>query len=314
MGGSMQTRMVLTLLVAALLGESFAAARPAAGRMSLVGNLRWIVQRHHPSSGDLPRTRDQLRADVRAARELLGQPMPGSAWQQIGWDEVRRLALERLAHPERIAQGKRTLLCGPAAALNTTARFNPLRYAKLVREVFSQGSVNGLRVDPRLRRLDVPIDAPTRTTKRDRDNANPLDWMMLTALRNAYGRNGFEGRKGTSLLSANLPWEVRWWLQEVAGFDRTRAFGGVLGMLAPRHRIAKINATFTGGPRSVILLMDMKGLRAEHHTLHWMRLVAPIERSSGQVTLKVFDHGADRTYVISERLFSRRLLQVIVAS
>jgi hypothetical protein len=308
-------RIVLPLLVAALLGEGSAAARPIVKQMSLGGNLGWMLQRH-PASGDLPRTRDGYRADLQAARRLLARPVPGSAWQQIGWEEVRGLALVRLAHPEQIAQGKRTLLCGPATALNTVARFNPLRYARLVREVYSQGSFNGLTVDSALRRLTVPIDASSASTAEgDRDNANPLDWMMLSAMRNAYGRSGFRGQKGTSLLSANLPSELRGWLQEVAGFESTRTSGGFPGLLSPRRRIAEINASFTGTPRPVILLMDMKGLRADHHTLHWMHLVAPIERTAdGGVRLQVFDHGANRTYQITERLFSRRLLQTIVGS
>jgi hypothetical protein len=328
---AMKRSLRFVLLVAALLvaGDGFATARPrgepsAPRAMSLLKNLLWLSSpHHHQAARGLPLDGTKWRSDAKAARELLDEPISGSAWQRISWEQVRRLALERLAHPERIAQGHRTLLCGPGITLNTIAQFNPLQYARLVREVYSQGTFNGLRVDQRLRRLGVPIDAPPGGAAiRDRDNANPLDWMMLSALRNAYGRQRFEGRKGTSLLSANLPREVRWWLQEVAGFQTTRTSGSFLrtfltSLTTPGRQLSRINAAFAAeGPRAVLLLMDMKGVRDQkEHGLHWMRLVEPIVSTpEGLLKLTVFDHGANRTYSVTNKLFARRLLHVIVAS
>ncbi len=316
----------LLLVAAGLLAALPAHALPARGlqrprSMTLQESLLWGLQRKKAPVSRAPGSPERLQLQRQAARRLLLKPMPAGAWSEIAWAGVQRLALERLDHPQRIAQGSETLLCGPAVALNATALLNPLRYARLVREVYGQGTFNGLAISGKLRR-QPPVLEPRprgRSARPRRSQANPLDWMMLSSLRNAYGRHGFLGRTGFRPLSVNLPFEVRGWLSEVAGLQQVSTQGSFLRtLLRPLpEKIRAINdAVGGGGERAVVLLLDMKGLRpAGPHSLHWVRLAAPIQTTAdGQVKLTLFDHGRHRDYQIPGKLFSRRLLHVIVGA
>jgi hypothetical protein len=211
------------------------------------------------------------------ALALLGKPVRGGAWRNLRWRQLRRQVAKQLKTPTRIDQGK-LHLCMSAVALNLTAERDPLRYVELVREVYQRGSFNGRGVSRKLRKAK-----PTAST-------NPLDWMMLSASRNAYGRPGFAGKEGFGLSAINLPGEMNRQLSEVSGLGKLRSYWRVLrsgAKLIPklnRHLVATPRASKGGPSRAskgeVVLLMSMKGIRPglRHHNLHWTHLLAPIER------------------------------------
>lgn len=274
------------------------------------------------------------------AVKLLRRPVASSAWRNIRWKDLRARVQQHVDDPNALNQGK-LHLCLSAVALNLTAKVNPQRYVQLVREVYELGTFNGRPVSQQLLG-----SKPTST--------DPLDWMMLSASRNAYGRPGFTGGAGFKLSAANLPAEMTRFLTEVSGYRKTRSFARVFSSGA--DLIPRINAQLSGGG-DVVLLLSMKGLRkAQRHNLHWTRLVGPIERlppaarvelgthvvrwqeadgSAGQKTFRggakearafarslgqrrvklvLFDHGHTLPVHITERTFGRQLLFASMAS
>lgn len=213
---------------------------------------------------------------LKGAFALLRQPVASSPWRNVRWADVRRRVQAQLKDPNTLDQGK-LHLCMSAVALNLTAKVDPQRYVQLVREVYEHGTFNGRPVSRKL------LNATPKSTQ-------PLDWMMLSASRNAYGRPGFGGETGFRLSAINLPAGMTRQLEEVAGYAKTESLSRLFKSGA--DLIPRLNAQLQGGGDAV-LLMSMKGLRPGlgHHNLHWTRLVGKIEQlpAAVQVQRPAFD-------------------------
>lgn len=272
----------------------------------------------------MPTTRQAYNNQLAQALAMLDGEMPEKGvWADLSWEQLKVSLKTRLQHPESLAQGRKSHLCGPAVPTHIAADLNPLHYVELAREIFTRGTVSGRPIDKRLLAAEAPVKNATDFAEQS-DNANPLDWMMLSAIRNAYGRRSYDGGNGFRWDAINMPSEVRGWLVELAGFRRARTLGGPWGELFTdtNRRIDKINRVLSDPHRAVVLLINTKSLRqTQGHGLHWVRLLAPKDKSEpairpvgkDKLALTLFDHGKAVPYEVSRQDFGRRVLQVIVA-
>ncbi|MCA9672540.1 MAG: hypothetical protein KC503_43395 [Myxococcales bacterium] len=232
------------------------------------------------------------------ALTLLSRAPRRSAWKHVRWCDVRDRALELIKNPDALDQAS-LHLCGGACVLNGVARRDPLRFAKLVRDIFERGHVGRRRVSKRL------LDA-------EPGGAKTFDWMLLSALRNAYGRPRFAGQSGFRVSAINLPSDVKRWAVEIAGARSLRSYRSYLRS-GTRH-IGRINRALGRGDE-VYALMHMKGIRnTQGHDLHWVRLLSPIEPAGAAgVTFRIFDRGKALRARLSREELGANLLHTIVA-
>lgn len=249
------------------------------------------------------------------------RPLPSAGpWAHVSWDAIAPLIAQRVRDPDRIDQGQ-TSLCASAVVLHALASADPPRYVALAREVFSRGEVAGHPVSRALLQA-----AP--------DGTNPLDWMLLSALRDvARGWPAYRGRPTSSVREAfegmAFPITVRRMLAilfpRVFAQSLSSFFGGALTRARQINRhlaqephapvFLLIRASALERPRSVescTLLQRLKRAVVDRIPDHWVQLLTPFTFRDGKVLFAIFTWGARRDCRLDRSVFEAMVYDTIL--
>ncbi len=217
-------------------------------------------------------------------------------WRNLRWPEIASGAAQRILDPSEIDQ-RLLNVCGPAAALQPVAETYADRYASLVIEVFTRGTVQGRPVNPGL------LAAIPQTSM------SPVDWMMLSALQDVE-RAADPSRVTAPYLGApdalhalvvrenqttlQVEDELRRLDQcvQTRTYDCTRRLGWVteVSRLLSQHP----------GDTVCVAFVDAAVLQGSATTSaapnHFIRLVSPMNVSGSTVSFRAFTWGGTSSY------------------
>jgi hypothetical protein len=132
---------------------------------------------------------------------------PPGKWSHVAWNDIAADAAERVFDATAFSQVSLSV-CGTAATLNVAVRIDPVRYALLVRECYSRGTLSDSEFNSEL--LDTTPQPGMAV----------VDWMLMSAMQSrandSYTFNGRpDGHAGTTFE------QDRWELGTYAGAVET---------------------------------------------------------------------------------------------
>jgi hypothetical protein len=196
--------------------------------------------------------------------------------------------LLRLARPGLLNPGQANL-CGPAAFLFNLLSDQPGEYARYAIDMYEKGAA---RID----HLLVKLSSDLRSFRLLPGTTDPIDWITMASLRNSEDWFlHFDSIHGT-LSGATTQLEMAWWFDR-AGYSDI----GQEANFSRHQRDADDEASqlWAAGYR-VCLLIDDQMLSASEQAQsgsalfmdrHWIVLRSKIDRSGGNLKMKIFTWG-----------------------
>ncbi|MEM7726565.1 MAG: hypothetical protein AAF208_09350 [Cyanobacteria bacterium P01_A01_bin.45] len=238
-------------------------------------------------------------------------------WKQIDKKALISEIRMRIEDPFQIHQGKETF-SGTAAILFELARHKPARYVEICRELFETGAIKGdtmvFRASEKLRQ------------SRPRLRMNPVDWMILSTLRESESRF-FPLELDAPDVIRNVPgliksWEMKGWAKEILGCKQVKYHNTLIyGELDSLQDAAK--AIADGGV--VFALITSQGLFGTEQPFlpspnHWVSIIENVSTEGGEwleedstyITLDVYSWGKKLQLKQDESMFEDYLWGVII--
>lgn len=225
------------------------------------------------------------------AMQLLAVDRAGP-WKQLSWRAVSDSAMARVDNPTLIDQ-EPLQVCGSAAVLEAIAGHDPVRYAKLVVDLFTTGRAAGHDTNEILRGRKPPR------------LMDPCDWMVLSSMQHIvnpvlayYGGVGdWNKRDGT------FPWDDGWALRHFGGCVKVKTYYCMTRGV--KEQTQRVNALMRAYTDDITVLMGVQeanliGAKGPvpsdvgwHPSAnHVIRLVEPVDWQPDRVRLKIYSWGA----------------------
>jgi hypothetical protein len=227
-----------------------------------------------------------------------------SPWVNLSWDKVKEGAKKRIDNPHSISQHSLNV-CGPAVIVNALAEKDPVKYAKLVRDIFTTGKFNGIQVSDDLLNGKNP------------SGMEEVDWMFLSAIRDTANRIfDYEGTPSEDFSAITMPGEIAKWMKEIVGYVDTANYTSYLW--GEIDNSEKVNSLLNGYGGNVIvaMLVNASRLQSTDEGLnlpdHWIRLLTPITITDGTVSFEAFTWGSSRKFSFKRDDFEDLIFEFVV--
>jgi hypothetical protein len=241
---------------------------------------------------------------------------PSGKWANLSWANIAEQAAERVFHPNLINQ-KDLGVCDMAAVLNFKATVDPWGYAALVRECFTQGTLEGSKVNSTLL-------ANTAMPGQDE-----VDWMLLSGMTDLtndwYSYYGRPDPPGKSKREGFLEGDDKWALKKFAGAVATKVIDTPKAEnVIPATKT--VNDLLTKYPQQVAVLIRLSASvlqnpASDENTLnHTVRLTKPAaitedpDPTKGTVKADIFTWGRILPWSGTERQYQHMVWAYVVAS
>lgn len=205
-------------------------------------------------------------------------------WAHLSWDTIAHSAGMRVINPA-IMQQSVLGVCGVAAALEADAERNAVDYAKLVRDVFSTGVIDGHPLNKILLGNSPP------------SGMDEVDWMLMSAVQDSsnlvyeYHGDTSKVRQGESSM------QEHWILEHIDHcVDVENLSCQWWGEISETEEANKLLAAH--GDDVLVVVSCDSGMLANNGTGpiahahdHWVRLLAPVDLSNDRAKFSIFTWG-----------------------
>jgi hypothetical protein len=213
-------------------------------------------------------------------------------WPHLDRDEVGVGLLLRVAKPSLLNQGQANL-CGPAAFLFNLLSDQPGEYARYAIDMYEKGAA----------RIDYLLVKPSSDLRSFRllpGTTDPIDWITMASLRNSEDWFlHFDSIHGT-LSGATTQLEMAWWFNR-AGYSDIRQEANFTRHQRDADNMDEASQLWAAGYRVCLLIDDLMLSASEQAQSgsalfmdrHWIVLRSKIDRSGGNVKMKIFTWGEE---------------------
>jgi hypothetical protein len=217
-------------------------------------------------------------------------------WPHLDRDEVGVGMLLRIAKPGLLQQAGASL-CGPAAFLFSLLQDRPGQYARFAIEMYERGAaiMDNRSIEPSKNlRQSVPSGGVA-----------PIDWLTMAGLRDSDNWWFNYDAADRTFSGATTQMEMAWWFTR-AGYSDVTEDANLVRHQRDTDNMDEASRLVNAGYR-VVLLIDEQMIETQTQSesggisdRHWVVLRSTIDRSGGNVKMKIFTYG-DGDYQVPKK-------------
>jgi hypothetical protein len=217
-------------------------------------------------------------------------------WPHLDRDEVGVGMLLRIAKPGLLRQGGASL-CGPAAFLFSLLQDRPGQYSRFAIDLYERGvaMMDNRSIEPSSAVRHSPPSG----------NVDPVDWLTMAGLRDSDNWWFNYDTADRTFSGATTQMEMAWWFTR-AGYSHVKEDANFVRHQRDTDNMDEASRLIAAGYR-VVLLIDEQMIETQTQAQsgglsdrHWVVLTSRIDRSGGNVKMKIFTYG-DGDYQVPQK-------------